>query len=383
MAYLDDNNENLYTAGDPLEALDRELAELKSTLGEMEGQAAPADDPTPDIEEKIPDEKAQPEPTPKEIPAEEPAKSETEEDMKKTKNKEKNRTPLIALLIILTVLLIGSIGFGVYRMVAPGNVDSTAEPTASGKVVTVTDSEMGELEIQTAKGAKLNTLTAENLTTEKDGTYAYYEDGVKISHLGADLSEFQSGVDFEALKKAGVEFVMLRVGGRYYGEKGTMYEDTVFEDFYEKAQAAGLKIGAYFLSQATTVDEAKEEANFILKKLNGRKLSYPIAFDWENIGDDEARTDNVTGETLTLMAEAFCDTISESGYKPIVYSNTDQMFTRYDFETMKDYDFWLADYRDFPNMYYKFDMWQYTKEGTIDGIEGTVDLNLSFTDFSE
>ena len=383
MAYLDDNNENLYTAGDPLEALDRELAELKSTLGEMEEQSAPADDPTSEPEENTSEDKAQPEPTAEEIPAEEPVKPKTEEDMKNPKNKEKNRTPLIAVLIILTVLLIGSIGFGVYRMVAPGNVDSTAEPTASGKVVTVTDSEMGELEIQTAKGAKLNTLTKENLTTEKDGTYAYYEDGVKISHLGVDLSEFQSGVDFEALKKTGVEFVMLRVGGRYYGEKGTMYEDTVFEDYYEKAQAAGLKIGAYFLSQATTVEEAKEEANFILKKLNGRKLSYPIAFDWENIGDDEARTDNVTGETLTLMAEAFCDTISESGYKPIVYSNTDQMFTRYDFETMKDYDFWLADYRDFPNMYYKFDMWQYTKEGTIDGVEGTVDLNLSFTDFSE
>ena len=255
MAYLDDNNDNLYTAGDPLENLDRELAELKKRLNEDD--PAPAEAPTePTAEEPPAETEEQAADTPDgDIEATEETEPTAEDNMKTTKNQNKPRTPIVAVLIILTLVLLGGVGFGVYRMLAPVPDDS-AEPTANGKMVTVTDSEMGEINLQTVKGTKLNTLTAENLTTEKDGTYAYYEDGVKISHLGVDLSEFQPSVDFEALKNAGVEFVMLRVGGRYYGEKGTMYEDTVFEDYYEKAQAAGLKIGAYFLSQATTVEEA-------------------------------------------------------------------------------------------------------------------------------
>ncbi len=382
MAYLDDKNEGLYPAGDPLEALDRELAELKETLGNLgeqsQGEQTVSEEITPDPEEtkdsERPDEPIkEPEDTLTE-PPQEPVKQATAPTPPP-----KKRGALVAVIVILVLLLIGGVGFGVYRMLTP----TDKEPTANGKVVTVTDSEMGTIALQTAKGAKLNTYTKENLTTDENGNYAYYEDGVKISHLGVDLSEFQTNVDFAALKNAGVEFVMLRVGGRYYGEKGALYEDSAFENFYEQATAAGLKVGAYFLSQSITTDEAKDEAAFILKKLNGKKLDYPIAFDWEIISEDEARTDNITGSELTLMAEAFCDAIREAGYQTIVYANTDQMFTLYDFETMKDYDFWLADYRDFPSMYYKFHMWQYTKTGSIDGVEGTVDLNLSFEDFSE
>ena len=81
------------------------------------------------------------------------------------------------------------------------------------------------------------------------------------------------------------------------------------------------------------------------------------------------------------IAEAFCDTINNAGYKSIIYANSHQMFILYDFETMKDYDFWLADYRDFPTMYYNFDMWQYATDGKVNGVEGDVDLNISFTDF--
>ena len=85
-------------------------------------------------------------------------------------------------------------------------------------------------------------------------------------------------------------------------------------------------------------------------------------------------TDVVTGEMLTEIAEAFCDTVTAAGYRSIVYANTSQMLHMYDFEVMKDYDFWL----DFPNMYYRFDMWQYTTDGQVDGIDAAVDLNLCF-----
>lgn len=391
MAYLDDNNDNLYTQGDPLEDLDKELAELRATLEELDGSApdAQASDGNASKEEKTVLQEPDP-PSDKQKPK---TTEETGEDMKQkssghgnssaNKPSGKHRVPVIIAAILLSAALIIGAGWGVSRLLQPKNVNENGNPVADGEKVTINDSVMGDIELQTVKGAEINTYTAENLVTDENGIPAYYEDGKKISRLGADLSEYQGEVDFAAMKKAGVEFVMLRVGGRYYGDSSGVYEDKLFESNYEAAKAAGLKVGAYFFSQANCTEDAKEEAEFTLQKISGKQLDYPVAFDWENIADDAARTDEVTGDQLTVLAETFCDTITEAGHKAIVYSNTQQMFVMYDFETMKDYDFWLADYRDFPTMYYRFDMWQYTKDGTIDGVEGAVDLNLSFTDFSE
>ena len=303
---------------------------------------------------------------------------------KPKKNKSGGKRALIIILVILlAAALIVGVGYAVMRYINPKNTQESTAATSAGERVTINDSEMGDIELQTVKGAEVNTYTADNLVTGEDGIPAYYENGEKISHLGVDLSEFQGDVDFEAMKSAGVEFVMLRIGGRYYGDDGVLYKDGAFETNYEKAKAAGMKIGVYFFSQAVDAQDATEEANYVLNALNGKALDYPIALDWENIPEEDARTDHVTGDQLTDIAESFCDTVNNAGYRSIVYSNTSQMFVMYDFETMKDYDFWLADYREFPTMYYKFDMWQYTKEGKIDGVEGNVDLNLSFTDFTE
>ncbi|MBQ3331594.1 MAG: glycoside hydrolase family 25 protein [Ruminococcus sp.] len=391
MAYLDDNNNNLYTQGDPLEELDRELAELRATLEELDGTApdAQASDDNASKEEKPvsqepdpPSKKQEPETT-EEIGEDMKQKSSGGNNPAAKKPSDKHRVPVIIAAILLSAALIIGVGFGVSRLTSPRPSDENAVPTSSGEIVTINDSEMGNIELQTVKGAQINTYTAEGLQYDEKGNPSYYEDGKKISHLGVDLSEFQGDVDFAALKDAGVEFVMLRLGGRYYGDDGGLYEDKNFDTYYENAQAAGLKIGAYFFSQANCIADAVQEADYSVGRLNGRKLDYPIAFDWENIAEGSARTDHVTGDELTRMAETFCDTVTEAGYKAIVYSNTSQMLIMYDFETMKDYDFWLADYREFPTMYYKFDMWQYSKDGAIDGVEGAVDLNLSFTDFSE
>ncbi|HBE15479.1 MAG TPA: lysozyme [Ruminococcaceae bacterium] len=293
------------------------------------------------------------------------------------------RIGVIIAVIVLSAALIIGVGYGAMRILNPKSADDPTSATAAGEVVTINDSVMGDIELKTVKGAEVNTYTADNLVTDENGVPSYYENGKKISHLGVDLSEFQGDVDFAAMKEAGVEFVMLRIGGRYYGDDGVLYTDNKFDTNYEKAKAAGLKVGAYFFSQAISAEDAKQEANYALEKLNKRQLDYPIALDWENIAEEEARTDKVMGDQLTDIAETFCDTIEAAGYKSIVYSNTQQMFIMYDFETMKDYDFWLADYREFPTMYYKFDMWQYTMTGSIAGVEGTVDMNISFTDFAD
>lgn len=387
MAYLDDNNENLYTPGsDPLEELDKELAELRATLDELDGKTPsspePSESPAPEAPQPAP--KA-PQPAPKvETPAPRTVEEPARRAVKHQQSGRKNRTPLIVVIAVLCVALIAGLGYGVMRLLIPQSpADPNAAPTAGGEVVTINDSVMGDIELKTVKGAEISTYSAENLNIDENGYYAYYDaDGKKLSHLGVDLSEYQGDVDFAKAKAAGVEFVMLRLGGRYYGDEGKLYEDGAFDSYYEQAKAAGLKVGAYFFSQATSAEDAVEEANFAIAKLAGKKLDYPLAFDWENIEGEDARTDSVTGEELTLIAEAFCDAVTDAGYKAIVYSNAQQMFVMYDFETMKDYDFWLADYRDFPSMYYNYDMWQYSMEGSVDGIDGSVDLNISFTDFA-
>ena len=292
----------------------------------------------------------------------------------------KKTSPFIVILaVFLTVVIAagGIFGYVITRRGENNNIDDTL--SKGGETVTINDSVLGEIEIQTVEGASINTYDENGLVREDNGYYSYYIDGKKTSEMGVDLSEYQTDIDFDAVKASGVDFVMLRIGGRYYSENGGLYSDSAFSRYAAAAKAAGLKVGAYFFSQAASVEDAVEEAKFSLALLGDIRLDYPIAFDWEIIENDSARTDSVTGDMLTLIAAAFCDTIRESGNEAIVYASTSLMLQSYDFETMKDYDFWLADYREFPNsekMYYNFTMWQYTTEGYVDGINSPVDLNL-------
>lgn len=416
MAYIDDNNNGLGTGTDPMDELDKELEELRRSLGEPEQVAkntrpATAVTDKADVSDKTesaekPDQIHTPDSRSNSVSehddAEKRVSPEPEEEQKPLAPNKKTGRPAhfadklttgkktispfgaILMVIVSLILVIGLTAgtiYGVFSLINMNNNTGETVATSSGEPVTISDSVMGDIDLTPAKGAEINTYSAENLVTEDNGLPAYYQDGKKISHIGIDLSEYQGEVDFEKAKAAGVEFVMLRIGGRFYGTDGTVYEDGAFDSYYQQAKAAGIKVGAYFFSQAVSTADAVEEAEFVVKKLGGKKLDYPIAFDWENIADDEARTDNVSGTELTTIAEAFCNKVIDSGYKAIVYANSAQMFIMYDFETMKDYDFWLADYREFPTMYYKFDMWQYATDGTVDGIEGNVDMNLSFTDF--
>ena len=416
MAFIDDNNSGVPTGAgkDPLASLDEELASLKLTLGEMdtdtsadapvdasaasvlsgedvpasEGEGAtrvsapttyrataPADTTVPPTAPVTPRQPA-PQRVSRMDTGEIPAAPRYAPPQAAQPAKKKPNTAIIVVALVLAAL--GAAGGFLYYHFSH---QETRDPTLSvaGETVTINDSELGTVEIQTVDGVVLNTYDAENLVLEDNGYYSYYEDGRKVSEMGVDLSEYQTDIDFGAMKASGIDFVMLRIGGRYYSDEGGLYKDDAFRDYYDQAKAAGLKVGAYFFSQAASVEDAQEEARYTLELLDGLKLDYPVAFDWETIEDDYARTDGVTGEEITLIAEAFCDTISGGGYKTTVYASTSLMLQSYDFETMKDYTFWLADYREFPSsekMYYNFTMWQYTTEGTVDGVNVPVDLNL-------
>ena len=210
--------------------------------------------------------------------------------------------------------------------------------------------------------------------------YLQYDD--PAARLGVDVSEYQGEIDWEKVKAAGMDFAMLRIGYRGMTQ-GLLNPDEHFERNFTGATDAGLFVGAYFFSQAVTEEEAVEEAEYVLKLLDGRKLAYPVVFDWEipdpSVEDQEQfRVHGATGEQITRCSVAFCERIKEAGYTPMVYTNKHLAYEFFDMSQWKDYDLWYAEYQEEPSLYYDFRMWQYASDGTVPGIEGGVDLNICF-----
>ena len=210
----------------------------------------------------------------------------------------------------------------------------------------------------------------------------YYEDGRQVSFVGADISKNQDYVDFIELKKAGLDFVMLRVGARGYSS-GQLVLDEYFTDNLRRAKEAGLEIGVYFFSQAITKDEAIEEANMVIEQIKDQGITYPVAFDMEHIENDVSRIDNLSRSEKTEIAQAFLDTVKNAGYKPMLYGDKEWLLKQVDLSKLTAYDVWYSQHSDIPDYPYKFTMWQYTGEASIEGIAGYANLNISFIDYSE
>lgn len=196
------------------------------------------------------------------------------------------------------------------------------------------------------------------------------------SILGIDVSSHQSSVDWAQVKAAGIEFVMIRVGYRGYGT-GEIRPDRLAAEHYAGARAAGLKVGAYFFSQAITVHEAVAEADYALQMIRDWELEMPLVFDWEPMGSD-ARTAGMDARLLTDCARAFCRMVRREGYTPMVYFNLSLSRELLYLEELTDFDWWLARYGEAMDFDYRVTMWQYTSKGMVPGIEGNVDLNLWF-----
>lgn len=210
----------------------------------------------------------------------------------------------------------------------------------------------------------------------------YFEDGKQTSYVGIDVSKFQDYIDFVKVKKAGIQFVMIRVGARGYGT-GQLIVDEYFSDNIKRATDAGLNVGVYFYSQAVTEEEAVEEANLVIENLGEYWISYPVAFDMELVENDTARTDTLSKTERTAITKAFLDTIAAAGYKTVIYGNKQWLIKEIDMSKLTAYDVWLAQEEDIPDYPYKFTMWQYSRTGSVDGVAGYVDLNISFIDYSE
>jgi len=192
------------------------------------------------------------------------------------------------------------------------------------------------------------------------------------------VSSHQGNINWKKVKEAGIEFAILRLGYRGYGDSGKIMLDTTFEDNYKKAKAEGIQIGVYFFSQAITVDEVKEEADFVMNNIKDKELDYPVVFDLERIKDDDARTDNLTADQITEMMLEFCKIMEQNGHKSCIYGNAKTFTTKLKLELFNDYQKWYADYQEKPLYPYEYSIWQYTETGKINGITGNVDIDIQF-----
>ncbi|MGN0507910.1 MAG: glycoside hydrolase family 25 protein [Ruminococcus sp.] len=263
---------------------------------------------------------------------------------------------------------------------ATAATDTTVKTT--GNKIHINDSTLGEIWITELDGVPVNKLDNNGFTADSNLKY-YSENGKSASTEGIDVSSYSGDIDWKKVKESGIDFAMIRVGGRGYGESGEMYTDERALEYINGAKAEGIKVGAYFFSQAISTEEAIEEADYVKTVLGDIKLDYPVAYDWEIIKDDDARTDNVSASQATECARAFCDRVKELGYTPILYSPSRELYFKYDLSRLADIDIWYCEYANVPTFYYEFSMWQYSATGTIGGIEGAVDLNVCFTNVAD
>lgn len=244
------------------------------------------------------------------------------------------------------------------------------EPPAPPSVEEPVTFRFGGQDMTPLEGMPLNPYDRTAFTLDNRGRVSY--EGAKT---GIDVSAYQQEIDWPAVAADGIDFAILRLGYRGYTEGG-LFLDKTFERNIQGALDTGLEVGVYFFSQAVTPEEAREEAAYVLDALEGYEITYPVAFDWEPISDDGARTNGLDGETLTRCAAAFCGKIGEAGLRPAVYFNQSIGYLRYDLRELTEYDLWLAEYDSKPDFYYHFDLWQYTHTGRVAGIQGDVDLDL-------
>ncbi len=213
----------------------------------------------------------------------------------------------------------------------------------------------------------------------KGVTYNFGSDGaiqtnVNGSTFGIDVSKHNGKIDWNAVKSSGVDYVIIRCA--YRGSStGALITDPNFHTNIKGASAAGLKVGIYVFSQAINEVEAVKEASLAVSLAQGYNLTYPIFIDTEASG---GRADKIDKATRTAVVNAFCQTVQSAGYKPGIYASKAWYEGKLNMGSLGGYKIWLAQYSAAPTYAGKYDMWQYSSKGTINGIKGNVDLNLSY-----
>lgn len=207
-----------------------------------------------------------------------------------------------------------------------------------------------------------------NFTSE--GILAMNNNGV----LGIDVSKWNGTIDWNAVRNSGISYVIIRCG--YRGSStGVLVEDPMFRTNIQGATAAGLKVGVYFFTQAINEVEAVEEASMVLSLIRNYSISYPVFIDTERAN---GRADGLDAATRTAVCRAFCETIRNAGYSAGVYASKYWYYDNLNYSSLSGYNIWLAQYASEPTFNHRYDLWQYTENGTVNGVNGHVDMNISY-----
>lgn len=204
--------------------------------------------------------------------------------------------------------------------------------------------------------------------------YTFGADGaLNRTSRGIDVSKFQGTIDWNAVKADGITFAIIRCGYRGYGT-GALVEDSTYRRNIQGAINAGLKVGVYFYSQAINEAEAVEEASMVLSLVSGYSLPLGVYYDTESVAG--GRANSISAAERTACAVAFCETIRNAGYRAGVYSYASWFYNALNFANISKYNIWIAQYRDTLSFSYKYNIWQYTGSGRVNGISTAVDMNI-------
>lgn len=240
----------------------------------------------------------------------------------------------------------------------------------------VTDSSNNEAIFET----KLNVIPESKNNSTRRKTTTYFSDVLNThkndkTMLGIDVSRWQGNVDYDKVKSAGAEFVIMRIGVESkQGEEIGM--DSKYKENIKKAKKAGLKVGVYLYSIALNKDTAMSHAEWVIKALDGEKLDLPVVFDWENWSKWQEY--KLSFHDINEIADTFIKTIEKAGYKGMLYSS--KFYLENIWENKNDYPVWLAHYTNETNYKGKYKIWQMCNDGVIDGINGDVDIDIMYLD---
>ena len=189
---------------------------------------------------------------------------------------------------------------------------------------------------------------------------------------GIDVSAWQGKIDFQKVKQSGIDFVIIRAG---YGKVASQ-KDPYFETNYKNAKAAGLQVGAYWYSYASSIAEAKEEAAVCLSILKGKQFEYPIYFDLE-----EPKQFAQGKSFCSQLVYTFCNALEKAGYFAGFYISRSPLQTHISAEVAKRYALWVAEYGPKCNYSGTYGIWQYSSSGKVPGISGNTDMDTSYVDY--
>ena len=312
----------------------------------------------------------------------------TEATTQKKNNSEDTEDPIFLIFRSSPTIEVGDT-FDIHEFIGYGdNIDRDVDLNVIG---TVDESHVGTYALTVTIQDDAGNKSSRNMTVEVvepssgGGDYSgggYSSGGEDFSDfisayktpqtsVGIDISRFQESVDFEAVKEAGCEFVIMRIGGF---DRGTYYTDKYYHENIVGAKAAGLKVGVYWHAEDGSVQDVENSVRYLMDILEDEQLDFPIAYDWEDFESFEKYGMNL--HDLNVCFEAFANGVEARGYEACLYSSLN--FLENTWENEEHHQIWLAHYTSATSYTGDYFMWQHSNTGRINGVNGDVDLNVLY-----